>query len=317
VFSVVVPTFNRADVLGQTLESLRTQEGDISYEVVVVDNNSSDNTGSVARDFQARSGGLIRYVFEGEQGSSAARNAGTRSARGTVVAFVDDDVIAGPGWLQAMAEIFGTHPDAWCVGGRVVLRLPDALPRWFDSGSDSAATYLSRLDYGDATLRITGPRGLITANLAVRRDALIRLGGFKTSLGRFGDGLLCGEDTELCQRIQRSGGGVYYCGRAAVFHLVPEWRLTKRFLRGRAYWEGRTDGVLLADTHASPSFWRLGREGVTLVKDCARALASHAAGEPRRAFEHELAAYKRWGYIRQIAWSAAVGRTSAVPASGR
>ncbi len=317
MLSVVVPTFNRADVLGETLESLLAQEGDVSYEVVVVDNNSSDDTESIVRAFETRSGGRIQYVFEGEQGSSAARNAGTRAAKGKVVAFVDDDVIAGPGWLQAMAETFETCPKVWCVGGKVVLRLPDVLPGWFDPSSGIAATYLSRLDYGDATIRITFPRGLITANLAVRRDVLARLGGFKTSLGRFGDGLLCGEDTEFCHRIQRAGGGVYYCGRAAVIHLVPEWRLTKRFLRGRAYWEGRTDGVLLADAHGPPPFGRLGREGFTMVKDCLRALAARAAGEPRRAFEHELAACKRWGYIHQIVWSAAAGRASTVPAAGR
>ncbi len=317
MFSVVVPTFNRADLLGETLKSLLAQEVNASYEVVVVDNNSSDDTESVVRAFETRSGALIQYVFEGEQGSSAARNAGTRAASGDVVVFVDDDVIAGPDWLRAIAETFAVYPKAWCVGGKVALRLPDVLPGWFDPSCEIAATYLSRLDYGDATLEIAYPRVLITANLAVRRDVLMRLGGFKTSLGRFGAGLLCGEDAELCYRIQRAGGGMYYCGRAAVIHLVPNSRLTRRFFRGRAYWEGRTDGVLLGDAYGLPSLGRLGREGLTMVKDGVKVLIARAAGEPRRAFEHEMAAYKRWGYIHQVVRSTAAGRASTVPAAGR
>jgi glycosyltransferase involved in cell wall biosynthesis len=299
MFTVVVPTFNRADVLQITLNSLFAQDTDVPFEVVVVDNNSSDDTRAVVMAAQDRHGSALRYVFAAEQGSSAARNAGIAAARGDTIAFVDDDVVVDRGWLAAVAETFRAHPEAWCVGGPVTLRLPDRLPSWFDTSSEVMTTYLSRLDFGPGTMTLAPPRVLITANLTATRNALEAVGGFDVRLGRFGLGLLCGEDTQFCHQIWEAGGQVVYCGRAAVTHLVPGARVTKRFFRGRAYWEGRTAGVLAARSYGTLSRLRLARDGWTLVKDGVRAVTTSATGEPRKAFEYELAARKRWGYIQQ------------------
>jgi CelD/BcsL family acetyltransferase involved in cellulose biosynthesis/glycosyltransferase involved in cell wall biosynthesis len=303
VFSVVVPTYNRGRLLGATLESLLIQDADFPYEVIVVDNNSSDETSSVIQDFVEKTGGKVRYIFERAQGSSAARNAGIEASRGDILAFVDDDIIADRGWLSALAEAFGGCPDAWCVGGKVTLRLPRELPGWFDPAPGIMTTYLSLQDLGPATLRLEYPQGLISANLAISRVALSRVGLFDAALGRFGLKLLCGEDVELCLRVHKAGGGVYYCGRAEVAHLVPRARVTKRFLRERAYWEGRTDGLMAARMSPRPTAVDLANLRVTVAKDWAKALFYHGVASGRRAMGHELSARKMLGYLHQTALS--------------
>ncbi|MDR5708488.1 MAG: glycosyltransferase [Armatimonadota bacterium] len=287
MFSVVIPTYNRAETLKLTLQSVLAQRTDVPHEVIVVDNNSTDGTREVVAAFARGATVDVRYILEPAQGSSAARNAGVAAARGEVIAFLDDDVIAAPGWLAALADAYAELPDAWCIGGRVTLRLPDLLPPWLAPLDGLVASYLSQQDLGGGLVRIGYPKGLISANLSVRREALEQVGGFSGRLGRFGGQLLSGEDIELCQRIQRAGGAVYYCGAASVAHLVSQSRLSKAFLRRRAYWQGRTEAAFSQ------------RRGMALqaAKDAAKAAALYATGDRWRAFRYDLAACKAAGYV--------------------
>lgn len=287
MFSVVIPTYNREETLRLTLQSVLAQRTAVPYEVIVVDNNSTDGTREVVAAFARGATVDVRYVFEPVQGSSAARNAGIAAARGEVIAFLDDDVIAAPEWLSALAHAYAKLPDAWCIGGRVTLQLPRVLPPWLVPLDGLVASYLSQQDLGNGIVRIEYPKGLISANLSVRREALERVGGFSRQLGRFGARLLSGEDIELCHRIQRAGGAVYYCGAASVGHLVSQSRLTKGFLRRRAYWQGRTE--------AASSQRR--RMALQAAKDAAKAAALYATGDRWRAFRHDLGAWKAVGYV--------------------
>ena len=123
--SVVICTYNRCDLLPPALESVVEQSAaGVGYEVIVVDNNSTDGTRRVVEAMIARRGHAnLRYVFEGEQGLSHARNAGVRAARARVVAFTDDDVRAAPDWVASIKRAFDEHPEAAYVGGKV-------LPLW-------------------------------------------------------------------------------------------------------------------------------------------------------------------------------------------
>ena len=143
MFSVVVPTYNRAALLLQVLRSLAAQRTEAPFEIIVVDNGSTDGTRQVAAAFPG-----VRYVRETRPGSSAARNAGIAASRGEVIAFLDDDVVAEPDWLEALRCAYAALPDAWCIGGRVILRLPDSRPRWLDPPSALLAAYLSEQDLG-------------------------------------------------------------------------------------------------------------------------------------------------------------------------
>jgi len=300
MYSVVVPTYNRARMLVTTLESLLAQEGGLPYEIIVVDNNSSDDTRGVVQSFERRAPGRLRYLPEATQGVSSARNAGIGAAQGEIIAFTEDDAIPDSNWLRSIAKVYQTHSDAWCVGGKIVLRLPEACPHWFHptKGHFDVAGLLSYLDLGDDTVKLKYPEAVWAGNFSVRREALSVVGLFNARLGRIGTRLLSGGELELCLRIHRAGGAIYYSGQAIVTHLVPPARMTKRCLRERAYWRGRTDrDPLVHDKDLSLS--ERAREAFVMAKDCVKMLLFYAIINDRRGFECELAARRRLGYLQE------------------
>jgi len=284
-FSIVVPTYNRANQLVPTLNSLLRQNTACDFEVVVVDNNSSDSTPAAVRSVDK-----VRYVFEGRQGLAYARNTGIAHSTGEIIVFVDDDATAAPNWLEELHKVYARFPDAWCVGGKIVLDLPDNLPRWFDP---SVTGYLSELDLGEEIVRVGYPGELYGTNFSVARSAIARVGAFLPRLGRRGSLLRSGEDTEMCWRIQRAGGGVFYNGRAVVVHRVPSSRLERRFFRNRAYWEGRT--VFLLGVRRRPTVIS---SALLVAKNKMRVLRRRPAPEGRR-FAAELAFWYELGYLHQ------------------
>ncbi len=299
MFSIVVPTFNRAQVSSLAVESLLAQDASVPYEIIVVDNNSTDDTRVRIQALLEKAAGRLRYILERRRGCSAARNAGVAAARGSIIAFVDDDAIADPGWLEALDRTYRSHPDAWCVGGRILLRLPGARPRWFDPHSTTLMDYLSGLDLGDATIERRYPNDVWGANFSVRRSALERVGLFDTRLGLAGSHLTLGEETELCWRIQEAGGGVYYCGEAVVTHVVPKTRLTKRYFRTRACWLGRTWRLLDREDVLVVHPRQLARAAVSGIVNCIRSSRFVRAARARKAFEAELGSWLRVRFVYQ------------------
>ena len=301
MYSVVVPTLNRADSLRSAIESLLSQDTSLPYEIIVVDNDSSDRTRDVVESFMKKAHGRLRYVFEGVPGLSVARNAGIAAANGEVVAFIDDDAMASPDWLESLAKAYREHSDAWCVGGKIVLGPIEVFPSWFDPTSKSLLAPLSCLDLGDDTVKLEYPHGVWGANFSVRRAALSYVGVFNPNLGWSGkERCLGGEESDLCLRIHRGGGSVYYCGQAIVTHLVHASRLTRRYFRDRAYSEGRTF-VILFPQFLSQGKWRaVVRLGLGAVKIGAQALYHYGVGDVRGAFEQELGMWSRLGGLQQI-----------------
>lgn len=230
--SVVVCTYNRCKTLHRMLDSFYEQEGldPRQFELIVVDNNSTDETSGVSSSFSDRPG--FRYVFEPRQGLSAARNRGTAEARGDVVAFLDDDVLLERHWLTGLARCFA-DTDASAVGGRAHLRLEGPQPSWM---GPLFRTLLSQVDFGLERKEVPDGYGLWGLNLAFRRDALVAAGGFDERLGRSGSQLLGGEETAALARIVGRGGRCYYEPRAFVEHIIGaerlQWDYFVRLARG-------------------------------------------------------------------------------------
>ena len=303
LFSVIVPTFNRAAGLTLAVKSLLAQDSKLPYEVLVVDNNSTDDTRERIQRLREHAPGKLRYLFEEKPGVSLARNTGIRAARGDILAFMDDDAIAQPGWLNALAEAYQMRPDAWCVGGKIVLDLPEDLPMWFDLGSTGLLSYLGRLDLGDATIERHYPNFLYGGNLSVRRDVLDRVGLFNPALGPAGRYRIESEETELCWRIQEAGGRVYYCGRAVVTHLVPEARLTKRYFRRRAHWSGRTWALLDRKDIFHVRSRNLLQGTLPVIRNCLQSWVCAGRIDRCRVFEQELMFWRSLGYVQQAAFT--------------
>jgi GT2 family glycosyltransferase len=227
--SIIVCTYNRAESLRDTLGALKSQQtvAGREWEVIVVDNNSKDDTRKVIAEFQ-REWRRLRYEFEGEQGLSHARNHGIDAAHGTVLLFTDDDVLPEPDWMETtLAGLEQYHADA--CGGYIAPIWEVPPPDWLtERFYGFLAVRTDRSDDYDITSPSQAPFG---ANMAFRRDVFEKVGGFDTSRGRKGNVLASGEDGELFERILAAGFKAVFLGQSRVHHKVESFRLTKRYFR--------------------------------------------------------------------------------------
>ena len=246
--SVLICTYNRAHLLEETLTALLGSQSppNCQVEVLVVDNNSSDATADVVRRMSNGAPWPVRYLVERQQGKGFALNRGLSHAQGDIIALTDDDVLPAADWLARIVNCFRRN-DVVFVFGKV-------LPRWEVLPPPELLTKTARdiwgplalVDYGEEVDRYDAAsfhkkRLPIGANLAVRRDAIEKIGGWRTDLGKVDNSLIAGEDHELCVRLFRAGmfSGLYDPA-IEVRHLVPASRLRREYFRRWFYWHGRT-----------------------------------------------------------------------------
>jgi glycosyltransferase involved in cell wall biosynthesis len=237
--SVAICTYNRSDYLRKTLSALNSIEldNDDDFEIIIVDNNSVDDTRSIAVEFIKTSNLPSKYIFEEKQGLSYARNSAINSSDAEVLAFLDDDAIPQKDWLKELLRVYKEYPAA-CVGGRINLAWEAPQPLWF---SDKLYYFLSYLNYGDTTVELTSRKDVpFGANISFTKNILEVVGGFNPALGRKGALLFDAEEVELCHRIRTSGGKIWYTPKAMVCHAVPISRMQKKYFLDSAYWKGRS-----------------------------------------------------------------------------
>jgi glycosyltransferase involved in cell wall biosynthesis len=235
--SILICTHNRAGLLEGALESLEAQTLDPGrFEVIVVDNASTDGTAWVIERCAARGKIRVRGIREEMLGLDAARNRGVREARAEIVAFLDDDARARYDWAGRILESFAEH-DAPIQGGRVDLIWEAPRPAWF---SDVLLRYLIHCDYGPEVIQVDEPPWLYGTNVAFRKSIFRELGLFRLDLDRRGDSLMGGGDTEFFKRAHARGVPLLYVPNLAVRHLVPASRLTREFFRERLFYSGYT-----------------------------------------------------------------------------
>jgi glucosyl-dolichyl phosphate glucuronosyltransferase len=239
--SVIIPTFNRSQSVVKTLECLRRQvvPADLAWEILVVDNNSRDDTEVRVKSLVASFPIPLRYVLETEQGASHARNRGIKESRADILAFTDDDVRPDPHWVESLYATFEKHK---CdgVAGKIELEWNCSRPKWL---TDDLLGFLARLDYGPDELPLineeTSPFG---PNMAFRRPVFEQIGGFNTALGPKGKSLTRGEEPELFQRFLHAGLRAVYQPNAIVHHVVDVRQVRKSFFRSVHFLSGRDVG---------------------------------------------------------------------------
>jgi len=220
----VISTRNRSTLLAEALRALTHQQvpAGLDYEIIVVDNGSTDDTRQTVETFTA-AGVSVTYVHEPQAGVSYGRNTGITSSTAPIIAFTDDDNLVGERWVATIKSLLDAHPDAWAVGGPVVADWPADVPGWLDRQHWGP---LAVLDYGRHSFYTDAhdPRCLLTANLAFRREVFDRIGGFAPDFPR------C-QDHELLVRLWRAGGRALYAPELVVGAAIPQERLTRRYHR--------------------------------------------------------------------------------------
>jgi glycosyltransferase involved in cell wall biosynthesis len=247
--SVVIPTFNRASLLGETLDSLADLQPRAvkDWEVLVVDNNSSDDTAWVVRSRQASFPVALRYAFEPAQGRSNALNCGIAATAAPVIAFIDDDVVVAERWLDEGVPLL-LQPESGVdyTGGPVEPIWEAPRPGWLSATRADLWGAIAILDYGSSPFvfeeRCRVPLG---ANMAVRRTLVDRIGGFSPRLGRSAGTQILGQEVpEFLARARGAGGHGVYAPGMRVRHHVPARRLTKAYFRRWWYGKGRSRAAL-------------------------------------------------------------------------
>lgn len=241
--SAVVCTFNRAAYLAKAVESLINQTYPREhYEIIVVDNGSTDNTRDVVEQFGQSA--RIKYIYEPIKGLSQARNTGWQAAGGEYIAYLDDDAIASPQWLEKMMVAFETvRPAPASVGGKVAPIWESERPAWL---TEDMLTAYAIIDWGNQArfFKPSNPEHHVGCNVAYTREVLQKCGGFNVNLGRKGKNLLSNDENLIKKYIDSHGLGIYYDPEIFVKHLVPKERLTRRFMLRRHLWQGVSDVVL-------------------------------------------------------------------------
>jgi len=291
ILTIAVPTHNRARLLAGTLASIAALEFPerIAPECLIVDNNSPDDTRDTVEAFARTAPIAVRYVIEPQLGSSYARNRAIAEARGEFIFFIDDDALAEPDWaIELLAEMDRRHLDVAC--GLVLPNWNASPPRWL-----GPSLYVRLAVHDEAAIAGANPpdrdhiHNYFSANVGFRRETFKLFGNFREDLGVVGNNPISGEDTELFARIAMRGGAIGFAPRARVHHIIGRERMSRRYLRRKAYAFGFGSAIAGGPTHNHLD---------KLVRNWLRMLAAAALGKPERAVYHELECANFFGYWR-------------------
>ena len=312
-FSVVIPTYNRAAELQQTLASLAKINDSGSWEVIVVDNNSRDATPQVVANATASFPTTLRYVFERRVGRSSALNAGIEAAKGKIIANTDDDVRFEADWLQQAAQAFSREQCDF-IGGKVLPIWPGPRPAWLSDKGGPHWAVIALLDFGPEPVEFGRHYAPLGVNLAFKREAFDRAGFWDPGLGRKAGTLLGQEVREWMMRARNTGLRGMYAPQMVVHHVIPANRLKKNYFRKWSYWHGVSRAILYQqrpidmqapekssiDFSKLPTIFGVPRYMYRSCLESAIAMAKQRLkGKPVASFERELDLWFFLGVLRQ------------------
>ena len=248
--SAVICSYNRARFIIKAVESIFNQDYDKQlYEVIVVDNNSTDNTLALLEAYRLEHPHYhFSYYTEPGQGVAYTRNRCAREAKGEIVAYLDDDSEAQPGWLAGIAAFFDQHPDVYSLGGKIIPYFLTTTPDWY---SRYFFGLVGAFDQGPEVKQLTKERYPCGANMAFRKKVFSETGYFNTALGRSGRSLMANEEKDIYKRILAAGHNVYYLPYMQVLHAVEANKFDKDYVRRHSMGIGGGERLRLKGNNAA------------------------------------------------------------------
>ena len=230
ILSIVICSYNRANYISDALNSLYAQTAGLNFfETIIVDNNSTDNTSDVFKNWRAsHTNGSFTYLTETKQGASFARNTGAASAKGQWLCFMDDDAIANTNYVENILKHIETKPDAIGFGGRIIPKYIPSEPKWM---SYYVSSLVGNFDYSPIACAFENGKYPIESNMIVKKAVYDSIGGFNTNLpGVVGTLRIGGEGKELFYKILSLGHTIYYDPSICVQHVVEVKKLTPEYM---------------------------------------------------------------------------------------
>ena len=241
--SLIIATYNRAQSLLRTLHSVVSQTAAPElWECVVVNNNSTDNTAEVFARFATENQDFdLRMVTETKQGLSNARNAGITASVGGYIAIIDDDETLEDCFIESYIEFFDSFPTAMAAGGAVRAEYESRRPRWMSHFTERMIA--NPIDIDVVVALFPSSRVPAGGNMAFRREVFDRVGMFNPRLGRNGQSLIGGEENDLFARLRAAGELLYFVPNAAIYHHIPDAKLTDEYFDRLSYNVGRSKAL--------------------------------------------------------------------------
>ncbi len=296
---VVVPTYNRSRLLKRAILSLLEAPIPPGLEVtiLVVDNNSKDDTEQVVREMRAETDRALVYVKETKQGLSHARNAGIAAGSGEIVGFIDDDEEIDRQWYSVVAREFSDEATKF-IGGPYLANCSVPMPAWLPPGYNGAIGVIEP----KPRTRFAPPFGgnLQGGNAVIRREVFERIGTYSGKLGRSGKGLLSEEDAEFYRRLLAADVYGVHAPDLIIYHYIPEERLTRSYHRRWTYWRAVSQGIADEDLKEPVRYalgiprYRMGKAVEGIVSWPKRRVGKGGAGH---AFAGELAVWDLLGFV--------------------
>lgn len=283
--SAIICTYNRDKYLYNALKSIAEQNYPIcNYEIILINNNSTDNTEEVCSQFQKDYPNItFKYYLETNQGLSYARNRGVQESTGDVLIFIDDDATVFDNYFKNIELFFNNHPDILACGGPIVPIYEDGQPSWISHFTNQLIG--GALHEGKNLKPFKNGRYPGGGNSALRKTVFEKYGLYNPHLGRKGNSLIGAEEKDFYSRMTQNGQQIYYLPEMGIYHYIPATKTTKEYFSTLTYAIGKSERIRTKSISAKAFYKRVLSECIKWTATCLLFLFHTISLQPQKGIK--------------------------------